>query len=282
VKERAVEELRRRVVEYVGAYEETGLLAELPPISGAPTSGAQVVLHLPLDDRTGTVAVDTSGHGNHGTLVNGARFEATTPDGSPSSVWFDGDDSRIDVPAVDVTGAGLTLAAWFRVHRFAERRRDSSEEWLLDSSIISKATGTDDDEYVFMLGTAARSTRSGTHRSGSGRGGHRFHGLGAGVRVDGSPTVVTADSVNIEVDTWYHAAVTYDGSALTLYLDGVEVGSTPLTGTVDRATRAPVAIGDHPAEEGHCPFHGFIDDVRILERALSQAEIDLIVGRRSG
>jgi hypothetical protein len=257
VKERAVEELRRRVVEYIGAYAETGLLTELPAISGA-----QVVLHLPLDDLTGNVAADASGHGNNGTLVNGALFEPITPDGSRSAVRFDGVASRIDVPAVDPVGTGMTLAAWFRADSFPGRS--------LDPRIISKATGTKNDEHVFMLGTIATQGRP------------RVPRLRARVRVDGSTTVVVATSGNIETGVWYHAAATYDGTAVRLYLDGIEVGSSPLTGVVDRAPQVPVAIGDQPADAGRRPFHGLIDDVRILERALSRAEIDEIVGRRSG
>ena len=74
--------------------------------------------------------------------------------------------------------------------------------------------------------------------------------------------------------TWTHVAVTYDGSMLRLYVNGSEVASQAVTGTL-RDVRDSYAQGTYLT----------IDDVRIYSRALSASELwaDLLgVGRCDG
>jgi VCBS repeat-containing protein len=214
----------------------------------------EALVHLPLDEGSGTVAGDVSGLGNHGTLVNGAAWSTDTADGSPHSVSFDGVNDYIDLGVLDVAGSGLTLAAWFKADSFPGPSRDPR--------IISKATGLADGEHVFMLGTiqVGSSVR-----------------LRARVRVSGVTTTLIASSGNLAVDQWRHAAVTYDGVRLRLYLDGQVVGSTPLTGAVDVAPTVPVTVGSQPPGAGGRYFDGLLDDIRILQRPLSESELAAIV-----
>ena len=71
------------------------------------------------------------------------------------------------------------------------------------------------------------------------------------------------------VGRWTHVAVTYDGAALRLYVDGPRCRaerSRHLLGTTD-----PLWIGgNHPYGEY---FEGVIDEVRIYERALNSSEV---------
>ena len=101
--------------------------------------------------------------------------------------------------------------------------------------------------------------------------------LRARVRIDGRVTTLIAASGDLQTGVWQHAALTYDGSALRLYLDGVEVGSTPLSGALDMDPALPVAVGSQPEGAGDRHFDGLLDDVRILQRALSAEEIAAIV-----
>jgi hypothetical protein len=180
---------------------------------------AGTLVELPLDEGSGTVAVDASGSLNDGTLVNGPTYEAATGDGSAFSVRFDGVDDFIDLGVVDVTGTGLTLAAWFNADSFPGSSNDPR--------LISKATGTAPDDHVFMLGTISVGS---------------VVRLRARVRIGGSTTTLIASSGDLVPGVWRHAAVTYDGATLRLYLDAVEVGSTPLSGSVDVDPSAPVAV----------------------------------------
>jgi hypothetical protein len=213
------------------------------------------VVILPLDEGSGTVAGDVSGMGNDGTLINGSLFEATTADGSASAVRFDGTDDLIDLGVLDVNGTGLTLAARFNGVTFPGPSKDPR--------LISKASDVFADDHVFMLSTI----ESGTAVRLRGR-----------VRVGGVTRTLIATSGDIQVGQWYHAAFTYDGTTMRLYLDGVEVGSTPLSGAVDMDPTMAVAVGGQPVGAGARCFDGLLDDVRILQRALDVNELLSIVG----
>jgi beta-galactosidase len=77
---------------------------------------------------------------------------------------------------------------------------------------------------------------------------------------------------------WHRVSGTYDGATLRLYIDGREVGSVPFSGRIDPSS-AEVNIGrdfetswNDPSRIGRMA-NGVIDDVRIYDRALTQAEL---------
>ena len=78
---------------------------------------------------------------------------------------------------------------------------------------------------------------------------------------------------------WTHAAVTYDGSSMRIYQDGVEVGSTTKSGSLDTNGTVPVWIGRNP--DGYGPFDGAIDDVRIYNTAVTHQDIQAIMNYTS-
>ena len=219
--------------------------------SGTP----DLLVHLPLDEGSGLIANDISGMNNDGTLINNPVFEANTGDGSDYAVRFDGVDDAIDVGNLDVNGTGLTLATWFNAASFPGPSSDPR--------MISKAAGTASNDHVFMLGPIRVNS---------------VMRLRARVRIGGTTTTVVSSSGNVSTGLWQHAAMTYDGTALRLYLDGVEVGSTPLSGAVDMDPSIPVAVGNQPPGAGARAFDGLMDDIRILQRALSTAELANIAG----
>jgi hypothetical protein len=71
------------------------------------------------------------------------------------------------------------------------------------------------------------------------------------------------------LNTWTFLAGTYDGSKLSLYVNGVLAGSVSLSGSIF-STSDPLRIGGDWSGE---MFTGTIDDVRIYSTALTQAQI---------
>lgn len=69
---------------------------------------------------------------------------------------------------------------------------------------------------------------------------------------------------------WHHYAATYDGSIAKLYVDGVVVGSLATSGNI-AYSGTPLNIGRY--DGGSYTFNGDIDDVRLYNRALTQAEV---------
>src|SRR5262245_43796922 len=74
----------------------------------------------------------------------------------------------------------------------------------------------------------------------------------------------------IALNTWVHLATTYDGTRLLTYVNGAQVASTSVTGSIVTSTQ-PLRIGGN-AIWGEF-FSGKIDELRIYNRALTAAQI---------
>jgi len=74
---------------------------------------------------------------------------------------------------------------------------------------------------------------------------------------------------------WRHIALTYDGSMARMYADGIEVASAPKNWNL-ALSRAHIGRQVNDAAEF---WEGLVDDVRLYDTALSQAEIAALAGR---
>jgi hypothetical protein len=72
--------------------------------------------------------------------------------------------------------------------------------------------------------------------------------------------------------TWHHYAGTYDGTTVSIYLDGVLVASSSYTGGAIALSGNDINIARNPAYGGDF-FAGVLADVRLYGRALSASEI---------
>lgn len=73
----------------------------------------------------------------------------------------------------------------------------------------------------------------------------------------------------LQAGIFHHVAGTYDGDVMRLYLDGVQVGSLAVSGTVDDGVAVELSTDFEP-------LHGLLDKVGIYHRALSAAEMQAI------
>jgi hypothetical protein len=81
---------------------------------------------------------------------------------------------------------------------------------------------------------------------------------------------------------WQHAACTYDGATVRLYVNGALLASMANTQTVSAGQKAGLSLGfQNPGGQFVGPFNGFLDDVRILSVARS-AELICADAGRSG
>ncbi|MEM7166031.1 MAG: LamG-like jellyroll fold domain-containing protein [Planctomycetota bacterium] len=106
-----------------------------------------------------------------------------------------------------------------------------------DARVISKALGASSDDHVFMLSTLDGSVTVATPAN------HMI--MRARVKAgtsDTDPTTTVYGTTELQTDTWYTVAVTYDGAMLRLYLNGALEGSTAMTGGI-RQNSHPVTIG---------------------------------------
>jgi gliding motility-associated-like protein len=83
---------------------------------------------------------------------------------------------------------------------------------------------------------------------------------------------VVSNPLPIVLNTWYHVAATYDGTAIKYYVNGCEVASTPATGTMFQNDLI-TAIGTQSSNVTSEQFRGNIDEVRIWNVTRTQQQL---------
>ena len=201
-----------------------------------------LVLHLPMDEGTGTTVFDQSGMNNHGT-IHEARWTSSSKSGN--ALEFDGLNDYIEVnPPPDLSSRFYTISVWtsFTI------APTPTEEWRY--CIISQ------DDYntrVIQLNTYGDKFVL-----------HRF----------GEDRDLFSYNATIEAHKWYHVAVTFEGNYYRLYVDGVLYDEQ--TGSFTPSKTLSLYIGAH--NTGGFPFNGIIDEVRIYDRSLTANEIKQLAG----
>ena len=201
--------------------------------SSPPVSG--LVLAYGFEETSGTTANDASPFANTGT-VNGATGTASGKFGRALS--FDGSNDRVDVPDANSLDLGnaMTLEAWVKP--------TSNAGWR---TAILKERG---NNLVYGLYSS----------NGTKPAGETFTGAENGLAAPSA----------LALNTWTHIATTYDGAALRLYVNGALAATKAITGTMP-STANPLRIGGNAVWGEY--FAGLIDEVRVYNRPLSEAEL---------
>ncbi len=186
-----------------------------------------------------------------------------------AALAFDGSNDYVDFGAASGhTELGLTqftIECWFK-------RTGTGVETPFSATlgnavpIVTKGRGVGDGSNIdlnYFLGLRG-AVVVGDFESFEAPGGNNDNG------VLGSTTIVNG--------TWYHAALTFDGSALVLYLNGNVDGSLNTSNTPRNDSLHPFAIASgmdgqsNPAVPGGY-FAGVVDEVRVWDHARSATEI---------
>jgi hypothetical protein len=202
----------------------------------APPAPPGLVAAYNFDEGTGTQVQDVSGGGNVGVA---SYTTWSTAGRSGSALSFNGTSSWVtiaDAPSLRLT-SGMTMEAWVRP--------SSGSGWR--TVILKERAG----QLTYALYSA-----NGASRPAS------WVWTGTDYSVSGTAAVSTT--------TWTHLAVTYDGSALRFYTNGVLVKTTAGVPNLLSSTGV-LRIGGNSVWGEY--FKGLIDDVRIYSRALSVYEI---------
>ncbi|MEM1084528.1 MAG: LamG-like jellyroll fold domain-containing protein [Verrucomicrobiota bacterium] len=219
-------------------------------------SDPSLVSRWPLDEAAGTVATDVKG-GRNGTLNGGPEWKPA--EGRLSGALdLAGDAQRVVVPPIDVSGTGMTIAAWVKPESFAG--------FADEARFVSKASGTAEADHYWMIGN---------------------FGNGSAVRFrlktsDGGTSTLLSSSGVLTLDEWNHVAATYNGSAMTLYVNGTQVATAAKTGTITTDGTVAVGLGNQPAGAGDRGLDGLLDEVTIYSRAFSAVEISGLANPSTG
>jgi fibronectin type 3 domain-containing protein len=190
-----------------------------------------------FDEGSGTTTADKSSYNDTGTISNAAW----TPAGKfGSALSFNGTNASVSIPdgpQLDVT-TGVTVEAWVKPTGLGTG---------FQQLVVKETTGN----LVYGL-----YSNSDTNRPQS------------QVTV-GSPRLLDGTST-LPAGVWSHIAVTYDGSTQRLYVNGTQVSSSAIAGTISTSTGALKIGGNSIWGEWQ---NGVIDEVRVYNRALNAPEI---------
>jgi hypothetical protein len=196
-----------------------------------------------FDEGSGTVAFDSSGNGNNG-VVYGATW-VTGKFGSALS--FDrtaGTHLDINNYFTRVGSGNYTFALWFyhigadsSNELFAQRDNPDNTVNLIDAYHVSNGSVYFN---VYNGGTAAHQT--------------------------------VHSSVSVSNNAWHFLVVGRSGSTMFMYIDGVDVTSSPsVTGDVPNITN-PFRIGTSSGYHTY-GWTGYVDELRFYSRSISANEV---------
>jgi hypothetical protein len=202
-------------------------------------------------------ANDASGNKNHG-VTNNVTLSPDRNNVPNSCYYFNGNDnSNIVVPHSSTLCPDnyLSISCWVRIK--------SSLEW---NNIIVKRLSYYAFPYnSYILAEIANDSEVWKEKSSE------LLTLGITTEEIFDPQTNLFGPTNIE--QWYHLSVVYDGTTVTGYTNGKKIISQSLKGKI-KYSDLPLYFG-YTGIDGQ-NFNGYLDEVRIYDRVLTQDEITFL------
>jgi hypothetical protein len=195
-----------------------------------------------LDETSGTIAIDSSGHGNNGAIHGNPTW---VPGKLGGALNFDGTGDYVDcgnAPIFTFNDA-ITVSAWVNIRTVAVAWQavvaKGENAWRISSNNLTQTF-----HFGITYWTNANYSANG--------------------------------AVTVGLNEWHHVTGTFDGKDIKLWVDGVVDTTTTGNTTGIGTSTTNLLIGENPEATGRY-MNGLIDDVRIFHRALSKEEIAVII-----
>ena len=165
------------------------------------------------------------------------------------SLDFDGESDYVEVTnesAMIANSDQMTLSGW------VYPRGPNADSYTQFDGFFGFRNNEDADFYLLQLGN---------------------YKVEARLKVPGGGefTIVTAEN-SIISETWHHLALTYDGSNIILYIDGIEAGSTGAYGQITNEF-LPFNIGRLIWQTTNFDLDGQVDEVSLWNLALTEQQV---------
>jgi hypothetical protein len=216
-------------------------------LCGAGTKNAYaqqgLVAAYGFNEGSGALTSDSSGYGNTGS-ISGAAWLTSGKFGS--TLLFNGTSDRVNISdssSLDLT-TGMTLEAWVYPTSLGSWR-----------TVILKETS---NGLAFGLYASNDSSRPAAYINVGG--------------VDRSATGANS----LPPNAWSHLAATYNGTTLLLYVNGTQVASASISGSIPVSSN-PMRVGGNAVWGEY--FSGRIDEVRVYNTSLTSAQIQTDMNR---
>ena len=205
-------------------------------VSNTGQNPSGLVAAFGFNEGSGVQTHDASGQGNTGTISSATW---TTAGKYGNALSFNGTSAWVtvaDAASLDLTN-GMTIEAWVNP--------TSNAGWR--TIVLKEKYGG----LAYSLYSANGSARPAGY-------------------VYTTSEVGLAGTAALPLNTWAHLAVTFDGTTMRMFVNGVQVSTRALTESIVVSDQ-PLRIGGNALVGEY--YIGMIDEVRIYNRALTAAEI---------
>lgn len=215
--------------------------------------GSSIIAYYPMDELTGTTAIDASGHGYNGTYSGVTLGQTGIGDGKTAPT-FDGLNDFLNIYSAGLAGAMTwqegTISLWCKV--------DSAADWI-DSTVRRLFYISDDTThnviYIYKKSAA--------------------NGIYAGYIGNSTADAMAFDKIN--ATKWIHVAITWSlaGDYFKLYLNGSQqdVAQTTIGTWSSAPTARYMNVGCQDSASGSIPWKGSLAHFAVGNAALSDAQI---------
>ncbi|WP_183098548.1 family 43 glycosylhydrolase [Nocardioides pelophilus] len=221
----------------------TTLVPTAPGTAAEVTDG--LLLHYELDQASGTVVTDSSGHGRNGTLVGGGSWTGAT------GLALDGVDDHVKLPNNLLAGlSAVTVSVDVLIEN---TQANPYFIWGLGNT-ASSASGTG---YLMVSGNAFRAAATPTNWSGE-------------------KVTARTSGGNLARGVWKTVTYTQDGTTGRLFEDGVLVGENTAVSVLPRDIGGGMTTNNLLGESNYASdnsLKGKIRNFRIYDRALTSSEV---------
>ena len=136
----------------------------------------------------------------------------------------------------------FSVAAWFK----------TSTDYNSNAFIVNKAGASDNLNYAIWMTNAEK--------------------VGAGFETSSGNDIFATSPLSYSDGKWHYAVVTFDGTTVTLYLDGLPVGTRIASGIPDSGGEEPMRMGAHSDALSNF-FVGNLDEIRVWNAALTAQQV---------
>ena len=211
--------------------------------------GSEAVGVWSFDEGSGTTANDASGYGNNGTLTNGPVWRCAstdpnyTPSGTGCSLYFDGVNDYINNGNSTILAPvdALTVSFWMK------KEIQDNTRGIIQSA---RGNGWNDGWRVDAQGSTIY-----------------FY-----ININAADTRRYRNS-SFTPGVWTHFVFTFNGTAITPYKNGTSGQELNAPGFVYYNSTHSMLLG---LSTGNSYYGGFLDDVRIYEKALETAQVEAL------
>ncbi|HUU15937.1 MAG TPA: LamG domain-containing protein, partial [Sedimentisphaerales bacterium] len=196
-----------------------------------------------FDESSGTIAADSAGGDNDGTLSENVEWQPN--DGKAGgALLFDGESTaHVEFPTTGMSASAGTIAVW---------------------GYLSEPQPSQTKYFFGHTTQPSYNNRIQLYMDG----GNTELDLGLGDTHTRQTNIMV-----LETETWYHVALTWDSGRYVVYVDGEEVAAGTYTGLTAIHPFAWIGNDGNPVSEGTEAFGGMLDEFRLYDGALNADQI---------